>query len=469
MADKRQKILQDNLWTLMVKMSLPGIAGMLVIAVNSFVDALYVGRFVGADALAGVSMSIPLMVLNTALLNLIAAGANSLLSRSIGSGDRTIQERIFAHILLLSIAASVVLMIPGLFFAAPVIALTGASGNILHHGVQYYAASQAGSFFSVFGLVSSGLIRAEGQIKQAMLISLYGVMINMLLNPFFIICLRMGVQGSALATVVSMIFYCVLTTRYFLSGKSVVCIRINQNIWRNSIFRDIVAVGFSAMLMQLSSFIRQIFLFKAVIRYGTGEQVALFSAIYRLFSFSIIPVFGFLQALQPVVGINYGAGKYRRSAKAPGVFLAGCTVLTLLMALPSFLFPGGVLGLLIPDIAPGSSGIFHFRMLLIMLLIVPVSSVSVVYLQATGNANWSAWLAGGREILLFLPLVLLLPYLYGDAGVYYTLVIENLLYMLIVLLVLCYYMKNMPMFHSATNSFPFPFRFFHLFNRKTGK
>ncbi|MFT3947457.1 MAG: MATE family efflux transporter [Agriterribacter sp.] len=469
MADKRQRILQNDLWTLMVKMSLPGIAGMLVIAVNSFADALYVGRFVGAEALAGVSMSIPVMVLNTALLNLIAAGANSLLSRSIGSGDKEIQERIFAHVLLLSIGVSLFLMISGLFFAAPIIALTGASGNILHHGVQYYAVSQAGSFFSVFGLVSSGLIRAEGQIKRAMLISLSGVMINMLLNPFFIICLHMGVQGSALATVVSMFFYCLLTTRYFLSGKSVVCIRINRNIWRSGIFKDILVIGLSAMLMQLSSFIRQLFLFNAVIRYGTDAQVALFSAIYRLFTFSIIPVFGFLQALQPVVGINYGARQYRRSVKALGVFLTGCTGLMMLMALPSFILPGEALGLLIPGIAVDASGIFHFRMVLMMLLIAPISSVSVVYLQATGNAKWAAWLAGGREILLFLPLVLLLPAIYGAAGVYYTIAVENVLYMFIVLSVLCHYMKNMPMLYSATNGFSFPFRFFHLFNRKTSK
>lgn len=469
MPDKREMILQDNLWTLMVKMSLPGIAGMLLIAFNAFADALYVGRLVGADALAGVSMSIPLMVLNTALLNLIAAGANSLLSRSIGSGNKAIQEQLFAHVLLLSTGVALLLMIPGLFFAAPLIALTGASGNILHYGTQYYTISQAGCFFSIFGLVSSGLIRAEGNIKRAMLISLSGVMINLLLNPFFIVWLHMGVEGSALATVVSMFFYCLLTMQYFLSGKSVVRIRINRNILRYNIFKDILAVGLSAMLMQLSGFIRQLFLFKAVVRYGTDAQVALFAAIYRLFSFSIIPVFGFLQALQPIIGINYGAEQYRRSVKAPGVFLSGCIGLMLLIALPSFLFPVNILGLLVPGIAPGASGILHFRMVLMVLLIAPVSSVSVVYLQATGNAKWSAWLAGGREMLLFLPLVVLLPYFYGDAGVYYTLVAENVLYMFIVLSVLRYYMKNMPMLQSPANSSAFPFRFFHLFNRKSGK
>lgn len=469
MPDKRQMILQDSLWSLMVKLSLPGIAGMLVMAINSFVDALYVGRFVGADALAGVSMSVPLMVVNTALLNLIAAGANSLLSRSIGSGNKAIQDSIFAHVLLLSVGVSLLLMIPGIFFPGRVIAVTGATGDVLHHGVQYYTVSQAGCFFSVFGLVSAGLIRAEGQIKRAMLISMAGVVINALLNPVFIIRLQMGVQGSALATVLSMFFYCLLTTRYFLSGKSVVHIRVNRNIWHSYIFLDILAVGLSAMLMQLSSFIRQLFLFKAVTRYGTDAQVIIFSAIYRLFTFSIIPVFGILQSLQPVVGINYGAGQQKRSIEALVVFLTGCTGLMTLIAMPSFIFPKEALNLLIPGITPDGSDIFHFRMVLLVLLVAPVSSVSVVYLQATGNAKWSAWLAGGREIILFLPLVLLLPGLYGNPGIYYTLVIENLLYMLIVLLVLRYYMIHMPMLGSAANRLTLPFGFFHLFNRKSGK
>ncbi|MGN6493919.1 MAG: MATE family efflux transporter [Agriterribacter sp.] len=469
MRDKRQMILQDNLWTLMVKMSMPGIAGMLVIAANSFVDAIYVGRFIGSEALAGVSMCIPLMVLNTALLNLIAAGANSLLSRSIGSKDKAVQESIFAHVLLLSIAGSLLLMISGIFFAPRIIAITGAAGDVLRYGIQYYVISQAGCFFSIFGLASSGLIRAEGQIKRAMLISMTGVAINALLNPLFIVGLQMGVQGSALATVFSMFFYCLLTTRYFLSGKSLVAVRINRNIWSGNMFRNILAVGLSAMLMQLSSFIRQLFLFKAVTRYGTEVQVVLFSAIYRLFSFSIIPVFGMLQALQPIVGINYGAGQQKRSTEAFTVFLTGCIGLMMLVALPSFIFPEEMLRLLIPGISIDDAGIFYFRMVLLVLLVAPVSSVSVVYLQATGSAKWSARLAGGREIILFLPLVLLLPAFYGHAGVYYTLVIENLLYMLIVLSVLRHYMIHMPTLGSTTNGFPVPFRFFKLLNRKTGK
>lgn len=469
MTDKRQLILHDNLWRLMVRLSVPGIAGMLVIAVNSFVDALYVGRFLGAAALAGVSMTIPLMVVNTALLNLVAAGANSLLSRSIGRDDKDIQERIFAHVLLLCVAVSILLMIPGFFFATPFVALTGATGEVLQYGAQYYATLQMGCFFSVFGLVSSGLVRAEGQVKRAMLISMAGVGLNALLNPLFIFVCGMGVSGSAIATIVSMCCYCLLTTHYFLSGKSSVRIRMDRDSWRSTIFRDILVVGFSAMIMQLSSFMRQLFLFKAVTRYGSETQVILFSAIYRLFSFSIIPVFGMLQVLQPVVGINYGAGLYKRSTDALLVFGAGCTGLMALVALPSFLFPQQVLGLLISGTIPDASGIAYFRLVLAVLLVAPLSSVAVVYLQATGHTRWLAWLTGGREIILFLPLVLLLPDLFGYAGVYYALVTENVLYTVIVLLLLRYYMVHVPVLDGAADRFSRPVGFFQLFYRKAGK
>jgi Na+-driven multidrug efflux pump len=125
----REMILKDSLWKLMIKLSLPGIAGMLVMALNSLVDALYVGRFVGSAALAGVSMVIPLMVLNTALLNLIVAGSASLLSRSIGSEDKDSQQRIFAHVLVLSVVVTAILMLLGIFLAKPLIATTGAKGE----------------------------------------------------------------------------------------------------------------------------------------------------------------------------------------------------------------------------------------------------------------------------------------------------------------------------------------------------
>lgn len=469
MPDKRQMILHDNLWQLMIKLSLPGIVSMLVMTLNSFVDALYVGRFVSAEALAGVSMVLPVTVLNTALLNLVAAGGSSLLSRSIGRGDKTVQENIFAHILLLSAGVSVLLMIPGIFFAGPVLSMTGASGKALEYGVQYYTVSQAGCFFSVFGLASSALIRAEGQIKRAMFISMTCVAVNAVLNPVFIVGMSMGVRGSSFATIISMFFYCLLTTRYFLSGKSAVRIRVNRFVWHKKIFTGILAIGFSSMLMQLSSFIRQLFLFKAVTRYGSDEQVILFSAIYRLFTFSIIPVFGILQSLQPVVGINYGAGQYQRSVKAVMVFLAGCLGLMVLLAMPSFIFPQEVISLLVPDMVLSDIDKFHFRLVLLVLLIAPVSSVSVVYLQATGNAKWSIWLAGSREIVLFLPLVFLLPGLYGYESVYYVLLLENTLYMLIILSVTRYNMKHMPMLGSATNGAAVPFRFLQMFYRKAGK
>lgn len=468
-ASRREMILKESLWKLLAKLSLPGIAGMLVIAVNSFIDALYVGRFVGAEALAGVSMVIPVMVLNTALLNLIVTGGASLLSRSIGSDDKGIQQRILAHVFILSIGVSAILMLLGIFFARPLMAITGAKGEVLQYAIIYYRISQIGCFFSVFGLASSGLIRAEGRIKMAMSISFVGVIVNAVLNPFFILVFELGVQGSAYATIVSMAIYCILTTRYFLSGKSVVTPELNSDTWRKTIFTAILSVGVSSMLMQLSSFIRQLFLFKAVTRYGSDGQIILFSAIYRLFSFSIIPVFGILQSLQPVVGINYGAGQFQRSVKAVKVFLVGCLALMITIVLPTFLFPEQALSLLIPDIAPNTSDIFNFRIVLFVLLIAPVSSVSVVFLQATGNAKWSAWLSGGRELILFIPLIFLLSLSFGYDGVYYTLLLENVLYMLIVLFVTRYNMVNMPSFDRSTNSFTLSFRFFQVFNRKVSK
>lgn len=468
-AGRREMILHENLWKLMVKLSLPGIAGMLVMTVNSFVDALYVGRFVGAEALAGVSMTIPIMVINTALLNLIVTGGASLLSRSIGSNDEDMQQRIFAHVLSLSIGASIILMLLGIFLPGPLMAITGAKGEVLQYGIIYYSTSQIGCFFSVFGLACSGLIRAEGKIKVAMFISFAGVITNAILNPIFILVFKMGVQGSACATIVSMGLYCVLTTKYFLSGKSAVSIQLNSNIWRKTIFAGILSIGISSMLMQLSSFIRQLFLFKAVTLYAADGQIILFSAIYRLFSFSIIPVFGILQSLQPVVGINYGAGQYQRSVKAVNVFLVGCLALMIFIALPSFLFPEQVLSLLIPDVILGNADIFYFRMVLFVLVITPVSSVSIVFLQATGNAKWSAWLSGGREIILFIPLIFIFPFSFGYGGVYYALLLENIMYMFIVLFVTRYNMINMPSFNRSANSFTFPFRFFKVFNGKTGK
>lgn len=434
-TSSREAILKDNLWKLMYRMSLPGIMGMLVISLNSFVDAVFAGRLIGADALAGISLSIPLLVINSAVTGFISSGASNVLSRAIGNENDSVKKYIFTYVLIYTLISSLVLGVLGYTFAKPLMQLMGAKAGVLEEGTAYYKWMMAGCFSSIFGLGMSALIRAEGQMKLTMRMTTVSVILNILLNPFFITYMNLGVSGSALATIISMTVYSAQTLYYFLSGKSNVKINLKGFKADPEVISAISSVGFSAMIMQLNSFVRQVFLFKTVTLYYNGAEVAFFSAVFRIFSFSVIPIFGMLQAMQPIVGINFGAADYQRSIAALKQFRLASISLMILILVPLYIFPELLLSLILPEMKFSELDIFHFRLLMGILPIAPIASTSMVFLQATGNGKISSYLALGRELLLFIPLLLLVPYLAGKSGVYYGLFIENIIYMVIVFFV----------------------------------
>ncbi len=432
----RESVLHDKLWKLVYKMSLPGILSMFLVSFNSFIDALFAGRIIGGNALAGISLSIPLLVLNSAAIGFISSGAANVLSRAIGNQNKTVLQQVLNYVLVYVALVSLLLGFLGFFFASPLLQLMGAEGGILAEGISYYKWMMVGSFTSFLGLSLSALIRAEGQMKYTMRITAVAVIINIMLNALFMLYLGMGVKGSALATVAAMGVYAILCLSHFKAGKSVAKFNISGFQYHHSIILEITSIGVSALMMQLSGFLRQVLLFKTVTWYSSNTEVAFFSAVFRIFSFSVIPIFGMLQAMQPIVGINFGAENYNRSLAALRIFRFTSSGLMFLILTPVFLFPTEVLSLLLPDYSFSTEQIFHFRLMMSILLIAPFSSTAMVFLLATGNGRICTYLSFGREVVLFIPIMLLMPYLFGKSGVYYGLFLENTIYMVVIVLVL---------------------------------
>lgn len=438
----KESILTENLWKVIFRMSVPGIMGMLVISLNSFVDAVFAGRLIGADALAGVSLCIPLLMVNSAITGFISSGASNVVSRAIGNEDEFVLKNIFTYVLIFTSIASIVLGIAGYSYAEQTLILLGASDNVLKEATEYYKSMMAGCFTSIFGLAASSLIRAQGQMKYTMRITSIAVVTNIILNPLLIGYLNLGIKGSALATVMSMGLFSTLTVFHLLSKKTSVRINLHEFKFEWQVVSEIATIGLSALTMQLNGFVRQVFLFKTVTWYNSSTDVAFFSAVFRIFSFSVIPIFGMLQAMQPVIGINYGAKNYARSTNALQLFRIGCIGLMVIISIPMLLFPESVLAILLPGIQFSTQDVFNFRLLMCILPVAPIASTSVVFLQATGKARTATYLALGRELLLFIPLILLLPYTVGKNGVYYGLFLENIVFMVIVFMVVRNETKN---------------------------
>lgn len=435
----------------MLTLSPPGILGMAMVALNSLIDAFFVSHLISSYAFAGVSLTLPLSTVNSALTSMLSSGASVLYSRSIGSENEGLKPRLFKHLLLLVSVSSFILALLGTFFAEHFLQFLGAQGKSLEYGSSFYKLSVIGYITSMLGLCTSGLIRAEGNISYAMKITGIAVVLNILLNPVLIKYTHLGIQGSALATILSMAVYSALNIRYFLKEKGLMP-KLGRSTLDLHFAVEILRTGLPSFFMQINGFIRQFVLFRLVAMSSVGlPALATFSAIYRLFSFAALPVLGILQAYAPIIGINWGAGQTERVKKAIGVFRLGACLLMTCMALPGLLFPETMLETLVSPDKLLPNGALSFRLVLLILPILPLASTSIVFLQATGHSNTASRLTLGREFLLFLPILLLSVKLWNYQGIYYGLLLENAVYILIVYTVALRTMKRAFQGHLSTS------------------
>jgi putative MATE family efflux protein len=423
----RQDILNKSIWSLMVKFSLPAIIAMSINSLNTFVDALFIGRYVGQEALAAVSLAFPLTMLTNGLSAMVSVGGSSLLSIAIGANQIDVQEKIFGSTTVISIVVSLALMTFGLIYAENLIELMGGSGNLVKIGALYYRIMMFGAFVRIYGLVLNTLIRAEGKMNEAMSYLIAATLLNIILNPIFIVVLDWGVEGAAWSTVVAMLVLTLTGLIYFLRGRA--NYHINLSYWRleGYIVKPILSVGVSAMMMQLMFLVQQIFVFRSIAHYGNEWHIAFMGACYRIMIFMVMPIFGFSQALQPIVGINFGGDQLARVKEAFGLFAKVSTAMLFVFWVLELLFPEVILSWMLPDATFSTTDIFNFRIQMLSYIVFPFFLMGVTMFQSIGRARMAGFMLVARELAIFIPFVLLLPMMYGVDGIYYSMLPVNLI------------------------------------------
>jgi putative MATE family efflux protein len=414
-----EQILNQSLWRVMLRLSVPGILGMLAVSLNTFIDAIFVGQLIGKNALAAISLALPLTLVVAGLSSLVGVGTSSLLSRAIGSKDLVTQGKIFGNTLVMSLIISAFLTVFGYWFAQDLIAFMGGKGEVLTLGTTYLQIFMLGSFFRVFGVAGNMLIRAEGKIREAMTFTTISMLLNIGLNPLFISGLGMGIAGSALASVLALAVYSFLNVIYFASKRPSFPVNLTRFRLDFDLLPKILPVGISAMLMQVLFFVQQTLVFKSISAYGNEDDLAFMGAYYRVIMLAIVPVFGFVQSLQPVVGIAYGAQKYQRVVEAVRVFSWAGTLLLTLIWLPIQLFPAVVLHWMLPQESFTAIDLTNFRLAILMLPTMPFMFIGITLFQAIGNGRLATTLLMVRQVILFIPVVLIMPIYFGVSGIFY--------------------------------------------------
>ncbi|WP_312813742.1 MATE family efflux transporter [Sedimentibacter sp.] len=416
---QKQFILTGGLWKVMVQLSWPAVVAMVLYGFNTVLDAIFVGQFVNDTALAGVSLAYPLSQISVAFGSLIGVGAGSVLSIAIGAKDVKTQNNLMGVVNRLSVICAILYMAVAFTFAGPLIEMMGGTGEALDYGVRYFRMCTAGAFFWIYGLAGNMIIRAEGRMKTAAWMMGSGLIVNAVFNYIFMAIFDMGVEGAAWGTNVGMFVYTLIGWLYFGRGKATFQAKLLSFKGDKKITTSILRLGMSSLIMSFMSLIQGLVVFNALARYGSTADIAFYGVVYRIFQFLLTPIFGLMRALQPVIGINYGAKQYDRVISSYKVFATAALLLTLPFWVISLSAPGSILGMMLKDQAFTNTQFVYFRIYMAILPALSFIFMAMTLFPSVDKGKPAMIIGMARQFVFYIPVMLLLPRFIGVGGVYY--------------------------------------------------
>ena len=418
--DRSEQMRTGSIPRLLLKFSLPAIIAMLVHSLYTVVDSIFVGRGVGELALAGVTVCFPIVIILMALVMLISMGSTTLISIRLGEKKGSEAEKIIGNAIVLFLIIGFSLTVFGLMFIEPLLALFGASVNVLPYATDYLGIILLGSVFMAIGVGMNNFIRAEGNPKTAMYTMIIGSIVNIVLDYLFIFVFNWGIKGAAFATVISYAFTTTWVLYYFLSGNSLLKIRLKNFKLDRLLVKGIMIVGFPAFAMQATYSIQNLVLNRSLVYYGGDLALAAIGIIMSIATVIVTPIIGIAQGAQPIIGFNYGAKQLDRVKTTLKLAIVAATAVVTFSFIISRIWPTQLVGLFNQNPELIELGT---HAMLIFLILLPLEGLQIVgagYFQAVGKPVQATILSLSRQIIIFIPLALILPRFWGLDGVWFS-------------------------------------------------
>lgn len=410
---------EESILKLLYKFSLPAIVGMLVNALYSVTDRIFIGNSAGALGIAGITLGFPIMLIMMAFTMLVGIGANSLVSIRLGEGKKAEAEHILGNAFILMIAVSLLLSVFGLIFLTPLLRMFGASDEVMPYAKSFMEIILLGAVFQGIGFGMNNFIRGEGNPKMAMNTMLLGAVLNAALCPIFIFGLGWGVRGSATATIIAQAVSSAWVLSYFVSGKSSLKLRRVYFRIDKDIMLKIFSLGSAPFVLQLAASIVNFILNKSLVLYGGDISISAMGIVMSVLTLIMMPLFGINQGVQPIIGYNYGARKFDRVKQALRLAILAATAIVVVGFAVIQSFAGQIIGLFNhTDAGLINLGAHAMRVFSISLPIVGFQIVGANYFQAIGKPKQAMFLSLSRQVLLLIPAVLILPMFFGLQGVF---------------------------------------------------
>lgn len=401
---------------LLIKLSLPTIAAQLVNMLYNLVDRIYIGHIegIGTDALTGVGVCLPLIMIVSAFASLAGAGGAPLAAIAMGKGERDKAERILGSGAGLLIIISLVLTVVLTLFHQPLLSAFGATEEALPYALRYMGVYSLGTIFVQLALGLNPYITTQGFSRVSMMTVLIGAVLNTILDPVFIFLLKMDVQGAALATVLSQAVSAVFVLRFLTGRKTTLHLKLPNLRPDWKLLAPCVALGLSPFIMQSTESLIAICFNTSLRTYGGTAAVGTMTICTSIMQIAMLPLQGLSQGAQPIISFNYGAGNADRVRSAFRLLLISCASFSILLGLAVQFAPAAFVSLFTPDETLRAYAVPFVKVYMLGTTIFGVQIACQQTFVALGNARCSLFLACLRKLILLIPLVYILPHFFPD-------------------------------------------------------
>ena len=421
-----QDLESKSIPALLFQLSVPAMTSMLISAIYNIVDRIFVEK-ISPLALSGVGITMPIQILQMAFVLLIGIGSSTLISIKLGERKKEEAEIIlhqaFKYIVLSMAGFSVLTLI----FLNPILDILEVSSNVYPYAKDYILIMVIGSLVGLPGFCLNNSLRAIGKASVSMKIVVSSAIINIVLDPLFIFTFNMGIKGAAIATVISQTYVTVLVLWMFIKGKD---FPINLKFrlpTDQSFFKEIMQNGAPSFYMQILATFVNIIFNRAVVQYGSDLYLAAMTIVQAIYSFYHMVLVGIVQGAQPISGYNLGAKRYDRVRETLFLSLGAAFIISASMFILIQIYPSFLSGIFTSDKKLLEITNDSMKIYLFMVPLIGLHTVSSQYFQAVGKPAKATILSLLRYGLILLPLLFILPRLYGINGVFISNVISDFL------------------------------------------
>ncbi|MDR2762617.1 MAG: MATE family efflux transporter [Planctomycetaceae bacterium] len=423
---KTRQLGERSILALLAEFSIPAIAATLLTASHGIINRIFVGQTLGLDGINAVTITMPLFTLMLAFGMTVGIGSNVLLSIRLGERNNDEAERIIGQSIVLFIIMGVVIMLIGHFAREFLLRLFGASSSVMPYAKEYLSVMVCGFFFHEMSFGVNGFLRGEGKPRIAMITILIAALLNIFFDWLFLVQFRTEIWGAAYATLLAQFFSTCWVVFHYISGNTVLKWRLKYFRVDFSLAKEVFMLGLPPFIMQAVACVLQALQMNQLMFYGErfgqmrgivkGGEIAVsaFGIVFIVSMFVYLTIIGLNQGVQPIVGYNIGAGKFKRVARTLKLAIICVTIFTLICVLVFFVCPNIILSPFVnkkvaEDVEMLNIAIRAIKIFVSMLPLAGVVIVMTGYFQSNGQSKTAIMLTLIRQVVLFLPLVIILP------------------------------------------------------------